>query len=690
LPKSVRILPFRVYEAGAVEAVIGVLQQWNHEAPAVRQQALGLLQNLSAGRTEGRQILASQGADLCVALLNLSFPPEERAADPATPPAPVPQEWRRLITTDEAAAVLSILANLAASEANRGPIASAGAISSLAKLLSSEDAPVVVRSKAKSVVTELAKSAELKARFVEAGLVPVPLIKARDFSTVAKSLGDSPSAQVAAAESARKYKVLPRREGVARLVLMLGLGDPAPVAAAAEEIRDLAVTDQNRQDLSQAGAVPMLVRLLAAGGDEGPGQAGAGADRGVGGLSGENEGQKKGNEDGYAEVARAAAEALSNMCRSKSVRSKVEKAAGVEGLVWLLKTGAEKQRKAAAEALFWLMQEDDGTAEPEAPRQGGSIEGLIDLIVAGKATGSAEEKELQGEGGRAPPLDRSGKLVAAGGLPRLVEMLGEGTPEESGTAASIISRVATEEKGATAAIDAQVVPALERLLSQRVIGANVTSADTISDAEVELSDDEILLRRRLWAAQAAGAQLVASLARHEKTRGPLQTANLHGALSALLGLDVPPEEKEAVSAALVALEQRVDFPSGGPSRETEREIAINVEIPQRLSEMSTGLLPEKERAVIELLYIVKSSSDDEAYLAAVASNGGIFPLVDVLRECSEKCSLAALTILDMLTLDEGNHLVMLEAGAEEVLERIARSNNNHWKLAMRVLRRLPV
>lgn len=667
-----------------MEAALGVLQQWSHEAPAVRRQALGLLHNLSAGRREGQQIVASHGADLCTALLRLSFPPEEPAFDPANPFALTSTDWRRPITDDEIATVLGVLSNLAASDAARGPIASAGAIACLARLLSSDGVPAVLRGKAKAVLAELAKQAALKDQFTAAGLVPVPLIKARYFSTVAQGLTKTASALAGAA---RQYKVLPRGEGVARLVLMLGLADPEAVTAAAEAVRDWADSDENRNELSKAGAVPMLVRLLASGESteqsEGAGQS---EERGNGQ---DGAGQSAGS--GYPEVARAAAEALSVLCASKEVRRKVEKSAGVEGLAWLLKTGGRAQRSAAAKALFWLMQDEDESGEAEEARRPGSIEGLIDLIVAGKEAESTANSDGEGEAGKAPRMGRREKLVAAGGLPSLVEILGEGTPEQSEVAASILSRVSSEEKGAAAVVDAQVVAALERLLSRRVGAATDGSQEVSSLGLEDLSGDDIVAQHRLWAAQVAGARLAASLASHDVTRGALQASNVHESLSALLLLDAPPEEKEAVSEALLALEQRDDVPTVGPSRETEREIVQHVEIPRLLTMLEAGApLAQREAAVQELLHVVKAGGEQEAYLAAVASGGGIFSLVDLAKEGGEKSVRAALTLLDMLTLDEGNHLVMLEAGAEEVLERIARSESEDWKLAMRILRRLPV
>ncbi|GAQ83274.1 ARM repeat superfamily protein [Klebsormidium nitens] len=677
---------FRVFEAGAVEAALGVLQQWSHEAPEVRRQALGLLHNLSAGRREGLQIIASQGAELCTALLRLCFPPDELAFDPANPFALTSTDWRRPITDDEIGTVLGVLSNLAANDAARGPIASAGAIACLAQLLASDGVPAVLRGKAKAVLAELAKQPVLKDQFTAAGLVPVPLIKARYFSTVAQGLTKSASAP---AGIARQYKVMPRGEGVARLVLMLGLADPEAVSAAAEAMRDWADSDENRNELSKAGAVPMLVRLLASG--EPSGQSEGSEQSGDRGQGQDGAGQSAGGERGYPEVARAAAEALSVLCASTEVRRKVEKSAGVEGLAWLLKTGGRAQRSAAAKALFWLMQDEDESSAAEEAGRPGSIEGLIDLIVAGKEAESTANAEGQGEAGKAARLGRREKLVAAGGLPSLVEILGEGTPEESEVAASILSRVSAEEKGAAAAVEAQVVPALERLLSRRVVDADDGINEGPSLGLEELSGDDVVARNRLWAAQVAGARLAASLASHDSTRGALQAADVHSLLSGLLLLDAPPEEKEAVSEALLALEQRDDAPTVGPSRDTEREIVQHVEIPRLLAMLEAGApLAQREAAVQELLYVVKAGGEQEAHLAAVASGGGIFSLVDLAKEGGDKSVRAALTLLDMLTLDEDNHLVMLEAGAEEVLVRIARGESEDWKLAMRVLRRLPV
>lgn len=74
---------------------------------------------------------------------------------------------------------------------------------------------------------------------------------------------------------------------------------------------------------------------------------------------------------------------------------------------------------------------------------------------------------------------------------------------------------------------------------------------------------------------------------------------------------------------------------------------------------------------------------------AVALKGGIFPLVKLIDEGSERAIEAALAILYNLSMDSENHPAIIAAGAVPALRRIVLSQRVQWRQALYLLRTLP-
>lgn len=62
--------------------------------------------------------------------------------------------------------------------------------------------------------------------------------------------------------SSRRFTLLPWMDGVARLVLILGLEDELAISRAAESIGDASINEHMRISFKEAGAVKHLIRLL--------------------------------------------------------------------------------------------------------------------------------------------------------------------------------------------------------------------------------------------------------------------------------------------------------------------------------------------------------------------------------------------------------------------------------------------
>jgi len=185
----------------------------------------------------------------------------------------------------------------------------------------------VTRQEARNCLLQLAKDPIHKSVIVEAGLVPVPLIGATAFRTFKPVMedtfaipeddvqfSDNPSlttvfgadkllrglkigadvadidkttvllnegkvrqqflARIGVIEKKKgedlspsedKVTFMPWWDGIARLVLILGLQNPSVAKKAAESLAEISITEDYRQAIHKAGAVPHLVKWLGSG-----------------------------------------------------------------------------------------------------------------------------------------------------------------------------------------------------------------------------------------------------------------------------------------------------------------------------------------------------------------------------------------------------------------------------------------
>lgn len=195
-----------------------------------------------------------------------------------------------------------------------------------AKLLKTDEGSKVIRKEAKNVLLELAKDDYYRILVMEEGLVLVPLIGTAAYKSFRPALHSWPSlpdgteieqsskvlsrfgaselllglnvqdtnsnleeakmnaivgrtqqqflARIGAIEledqntsdsvssSSRRLTVLPWMDGIARLVLILGLQDESAIARAAESIADASISEHMRVSFKEAGAVKHLVQLM--------------------------------------------------------------------------------------------------------------------------------------------------------------------------------------------------------------------------------------------------------------------------------------------------------------------------------------------------------------------------------------------------------------------------------------------
>ncbi|KAB1670048.1 hypothetical protein ES319_1Z203900v1 [Gossypium barbadense] len=159
-------------------------------------------------------------------------------------------------------------------------------------------------------------------------------------------------------------------------------------------------------------------------------------------------------------------------------------------------------------------------------------------------------------------------------------------------------------------------------------------------------------------------------------------------LRKILKSDIPLRNKDWVAACLVKLcsisNPNVDF-----ENPINMEVTLYETIPRLIEQIKLSLSPEtQESAAVELNRIISEGVVDST--RAVASEVGIFPLVNLIEQGSDRAVEAALSILYNLSMDSDNHSAIIAAGAVPALRKIVLSQRSHWTRALRLLRNLPV
>ncbi|CAN4123391.1 unnamed protein product [Withania somnifera] len=297
---SVNMYRELVADSGAIEEINGFLRRPSL-SQNVKEQSLCTLWNLSVDEKLGRKIANS---DLLPLLIKFLEDEEVRVKEAAG----------------------GVLANLALTACNHKNMIEAGVIPKLAMLLKTEvEGSKVIKKEARNALLELAKDEYSKILIMEEGLLLVPLVGAAAYKSFRSALYSWPSlpdgteiernpkpskygaselllglniednnasieeekmkamlgrsrqqflARIGAIETEEENKsggelpsnpmctLLPWMDGVARLVLILGLEDELAIARAADAIADVSITEYMRVSFKEAGAINSLVRLI--------------------------------------------------------------------------------------------------------------------------------------------------------------------------------------------------------------------------------------------------------------------------------------------------------------------------------------------------------------------------------------------------------------------------------------------
>ncbi|XP_050372970.1 uncharacterized protein LOC126790682 [Argentina anserina] len=674
-----------VADSGAIEEITGLLTRASTTSE-VKEQAICTLWNLSVDEKFRMKIANSDILPLLVKSLDVED-----------------------IKVQEAAG--GVLANLALSEFNHGIMVEAGVIPQLTKLLRTDiEGSKVIKKEARNALLELCKDRYHRITILEEGLVPVPIIGAAAYKSFRPGLYSWPSlpdgtqieqtsripsrfgaselllglhvddknaeieeakmnaivgrtqqqflARIGAIElddekkqskimTAQQLTLLPWVDGVARLVLILGLEDESAIVRAAESVADASINEHMRIAFKEAGAVKLLVQLL----------------------------------DSKNDATRlAATQALERLSVSNVVCQIIEAEGALDHLFNILKN-PEIPEILMEKALDILGRILDPNKEMKSKFYDGPVNGLENVLDA--ARGLHGSDKINGDVTRTSisKTNLRDVVLDSGVVTRLLKILKTPSPGLQRKAASILEFCTVIDPSMDIITSVDIESGLDVVLQQKVL------EDMESEVEFQQPGKHVLEVEEAGIVISAASRLLTKLLDSEKFCRKIDSAHFTKLLRNILKSDIPLRNKDWVAGCLVKLGS-LSGPRPNVDDPINMEVTLHETIPRLMEQLKTSFSPQsKEAAVIELNRIISGGVVDST--RAVAAEGGIFPLVKLIEEGSERAVEACLAILYNLSMDSENHSAILSAGTVPVLRRIVLSERPQWRRALHLLRTLP-
>nr|GMD26610.1 Coatomer beta subunit [Ipomoea batatas] len=640
---SVNVYRDSVAESGAIEEITGLLRR-SSLSSNVKEQSLCTLWNLSV---DEKHRIKMANFDLLHVLMKLLEDDEVRVVEAAG----------------------GILANLTLSKSNHKIMIEVCVIPKLARLLKTGmEGSTVIRKEAKNALLELSKDEYNKILVMEEGLVLVPLVERR--SKVPSPFNAEEAKANAMDGQARqqfldrkgaieiednklnnellssRFTLLPWTDGVARLVLILGLEDELAVARAAEAIADASFSEHMRVSFMEAGAVNQLTELINHPNDK---------------------------------IRCAVVRALERLSVSNAVCRRLEEENVLRSLINLL-NHVEISSNITRTILDILTR----ILDPSKEMKSKFFEGPAKFSEKGW-----EETRNMGPGGKenekavsTTSLKTTNAVDALDSavLTRLVDILKTSSPDVQRKVASILEFVSVVEPCTEKIISIDIESGLDAVFKQECLKAE-------ADFDGQKPELHALEIEEAGYAISAASRLLTKLLDFEHFRRKINAYHFTKLLRGVLKSDIPLYHKDWVAACLVKLSS-LSGPYSGFENPINMEVTLYETIPRLVEQMKTSFSPEvQEAAVVELNRIISEGVVDST--RAVSAEGGIFPLVKLIENGTERAVDAGLAILYNLSMDSENHAAIIAAGAVPVLRRIVLSQRSHWTRALRLLRNLP-
>ncbi|XP_022973564.1 uncharacterized protein LOC111472102 [Cucurbita maxima] len=656
-----------VAESGAIEEITALLSRPSL-TPEVKEQSICVLWNLSVDEKLRKKIANTDILPLLIKNLDDEDMKVKEAAG-------------------------GVIANLTLSPCNHGVIVESGLIPKLAYQLKAEaDSSKTVRKEARNALLELCKDEYYRILVIEEGLVPVPVLGAAAYKSFKPGLHSWPSlpdgteiersskkpsrfgaselllglnvdnnanieegkinaiigrsqqhflARIGAIEledlkdtqsessTSNHLTLLPWRDGVARLVLVLELEDDNAKVRTAELIADASINEHMRVSFKEAGAIKHLVKLL----------------------------DSMNNSVKWASI-----QALERLSISNVVCQTIENEGALSPLLSILKLSSIPEN-VMEKTLDILSRILDPSKEMKSKFYDGPLNG---------SRGGQHSERNSEASTRKDVLDA---VVVSS----LVEILKTSSPNLKRKAASILEFISIMDPSMDIIDPMEIESGLSAVFQ---LGVSIDA-----DAEDWPPERHALEVEEAGLAISAASRLLTKLMDSEKFCNKINATRFTESLRQILKLDIPVQHKDWIAACLIKVSSvaALSIDSGDP---IDMEVALYETIPRLIQEMKSSLSMEvQESAVVELNRIVSEGMVDAT--RAVASKGGIFPLVKLIDEGSERAREAALAILYNLSMDTENHPAILAAGAVPALRRIVLSQRGQWQQALYLLRTLP-
>lgn len=673
-----------VADSGAIEEITALLSR-SGLASEVKEQSISLLWNLSAEEKLRAKIANTELLPLLIRFLDDEDPKVNEATGGVLANLALDSSNHKIMVE------LGVIPKLAKF------------------LTSASEASKIIRNEAKSALLELAKDDYYKIILLEEGLIPVPLVGVSAYQSFRPALHSWPSlpdgsefkrtsnipsrygaselllglniednnvnmdeskmnaiigrtqqqflARIGAieAEDGRKsesksssspqYTLLSWKDGVARLVLILGLEDESAIAKAADSIADASVNEHMRISFKEAGAIKELVRLL-----------------------------KHNN----STIRVAATNALDKLSVSKAVCCSVEAEGAIYPLVATVKdlTTPETLMEKALSILTRLLDPNiemkskfnDGPVNgSRKPSDGRSLNGATDFVV------NTEEMHQSRSNACEDVLDTD--MIA-----RLVDIMKCSSPSLQRKAASILEFMAIIKPCVDSFIAPKIESGLLAVFQQKVL------TDAQADIDIHDSDLHPADLEEAGLAISAASRLLTKLLDFDHFQCSINTDQFTDILRKILKSNIPLYYKDWIAAALAKLSSvQADI------NPIVTEVTLYETIPRLIEQIKTSSSPQaQESAVIELNRIISEGVGDS--MGVVAAEDGVYPLVKLIddRRSSERSVEAGLAILYNLSMDSKNHPMILAAEVVPVLRKIILSERPQWVRALHLLRNLPV
>ncbi|CAL5338948.1 unnamed protein product [Camellia sinensis] len=445
-----------------------------------------------------------------------------------------------------------------------------------------------------------------------------------------------------------RFTLLPWVDGVARLVLILGLEDESAIARAAESIADASINEHMRVAFKEAGAVKHLVRLLDHHGDA---------------------------------VRLAVIHALERLSVSKDVCQIIEAEGALHYLIDSLKY-SEVSESLMEKTLYIFARILDPSKEMKSKFYDEPVNGSKKKHDTTITTGSAGNMNETPVSKPTSSLQtaHARDLLDSAALARLVQILKLSSPNLQIKAASILEFVTMAEPCIDQIISVDIESSLGAVFQQKIVN------DMEADIDCQQPELRALEIEEAGLAISAASRLLTRLLDFDKFRSTIKPTPFITSLRKILTSSIPLHHKDWVAACLVKLSSL-----SGPNIDFESPISMEVTLYEtipRLMEQIENPSPEvQEAAVVELNRIISEGVVDST--RAVAAEGGIFPLVKLIEEGTGRAVEAGLAILYNLSMDAENHSAIVAAGAVPALRRIILSQRPQWTRALHLLRTLP-